>query len=148
MPGQGNTYPSQQQRVRLLTRYAGDRLTARRWLPPLLWAGVIVSATSLPSDMLPSQVTLFDKAAHFSMYAVLAWLLTGHATQPAGRWMAAALALIVAAGFGAIDEWHQQYIPGRSTEFADWEADTLGAAVGAFGYAIFRGRRARTITTE
>ena len=131
-----------------MAQYAGDRLTARRWLPPLLWAGVIVLATSMPSEVVPRQVSTFDKAAHFTMYAVLGWLLTRHATLPAGRWVAPALAVIVASGFGAIDEWHQQYIPGRSTEYADWQADTLGAASGALAFAIFSSWRARTSTRE
>lgn len=148
MPGPANPYQSPAMTVRIMPRYAGDRLTARRWLPPLLWAGVIVSATSMPSDIVPTQVSAVDKAAHFSMYAVLGWLLTRHATQPAGRWLAPALALIVASGFGAIDEWHQQYIPGRSTEYADWQADTLGGAAGAIVYAIFSRRGARTLSNE
>ena len=102
----------------------------------------------MPSDVVPQQVSTFDKAAHFTMYAVLGWLLTRHATLPAGRWVAPALALIVASGFGAIDEWHQQYIPGRSTEYADWRADTLGSATGVLAHALFSRRRKRTVITE
>ena len=30
--------------------------------------------------------------------------------------------------YGATDEWHQSFVPGRSTELADWIADTAGAA--------------------
>jgi VanZ family protein len=32
---------------------------------------------------------------------------------------------------GAVDEWHQSFIPGRSMSFFDWCADTLGALSGA-----------------
>lgn len=117
-------------------------------LPPLLWAGVIISATSMPSGIVPKQVGNFDKVAHFGMYAVFAWLLARHGFGVAGRWMAMALAVIVASGFGAVDEWHQQYIPGRSTEYADWQADTAGAAMGAFLYGVFKRRRVTTAPTE
>lgn len=116
-------------------------MNARELLPPLLWAGVIVAATSTPSELVPQQITSYDKLGHFGMYAVFAGLLARYGFGVAGRWMAPLLAIVVATAFGAVDEWHQQYIPGRSTEFADWQADSLGAIVGALLYAIFRRRR-------
>jgi VanZ family protein len=123
-------------------------LNARRWLPPLVWAGVIVLATSTPSQYVPQGVTSVDKIAHFGMYAVLGWLLTRHAAESAGRYRAVLLAAIVASGFGAVDEWHQQYIPGRSTEFADWQADSLGGVFGALAHAIFSRRRLKTSSQQ
>jgi VanZ family protein len=124
-------------------------LIVRRWLPPLLWAGVIFFATSMPSDLVPQQVSTFDKAAHFSMYAVLAGLLTRHLTELTTRWRATMTAILIAVAFGAVDEWHQQYIPGRSKELADWQADSLGAATGSLLAAAFLGRRrARTLTNR
>jgi VanZ family protein len=123
-------------------------LKVRRWLPPLLWAGVIVFATSTPSEYVPQQVSSFDKAAHFTMYAILAGLLTRHLSETTGPWRAAFLAIAVSAAFGAVDEWHQKYIPGRSTELADWRADSLGAAGGALLFALYRSRRSRTPTTR
>jgi VanZ family protein len=127
---------------------AGDRLNLRRWLPPLLWAGVIIFATSMPSDVVPQQVSTFDKTAHFGMYAVLGGLVTRHLAETTGRWRAALAALTMAAVFGAFDEWHQQFIPGRSAELADWRADSLGAATGAFLVALGRRRGTRPRTNE
>jgi VanZ family protein len=34
------------------------------------------------------------------------------------------------AAVGALDEWHQDFIPRRSMSFADWIADSSGALVG------------------
>ena len=110
--------------------------------------GVILTATSMPSDMVPRQAGSFDKLAHFGMYAVLAALLTRDGFGVAGRWTSVVLSVIVASALGAVDEWHQQYIPGRSTEYADWKADTLGAAAGAMTYALVRRRRGTTTSTE
>lgn len=121
-------------------------MIVRRWLPPLLWAGVIIFATSTPSDLVPQQVSTFDKAAHFSMYAVLAALLTHHLSDVTTRWRAAILAILLAVAFGAIDEWHQQYIPGRSMELADWGADSLGATTGALALAFARRLLSGTFT--
>jgi VanZ family protein len=36
---------------------------------------------------------------------------------------------LVVSAFGASDEWHQSFVPGRFTDFWDWLADTLGAAI-------------------
>jgi VanZ family protein len=102
----------------------------------------------MPSDLVPRQVSTFDKAAHFSMYAVLAGLLTRHLSEVATRWRAAAVAVALAVAFGAIDEWHQRYIPGRSTELADWHADSIGAVTGALLATFLGRRRDRTIANR
>jgi VanZ family protein len=102
----------------------------------------------MPSDLVPRQVSTFDKAAHFSMYAVLAGLLTLHLTEITSRWRAVLIAIVIVSAFGAIDEWHQRFIPGRSTELADWRADSLGAVTGALVAAFVIRRRTRTLTTE
>jgi VanZ family protein len=125
---------------------AGDRLKLRRWLPPLLWAGVIIFATSMPSEIVPQQVSKFDKTAHFGMYAILGALVARHLAETTSPWRAALVALAITAAFGAVDEWHQQFISGRSTELADWRADSLGAATGAFLIALVRRRAARSST--
>lgn len=71
-----------------------------------------------------------DKVAHLLEYATLAgaWLGALRATWPAAaRGRHAALAALLAAAYGATDEWHQSFVPGRSAEVADWCADAAGA---------------------
>jgi VanZ family protein len=46
----------------------------------------------------------------------------------------------MASAFGASDEFHQAFVPGRTADVADWMADTLGAAIGAL-VATFALRR-------
>ena len=117
-------------------------MRVRRWLPPLVWAGVILLGTSLPQDAVPPQASDFDKVLHFSIYTVLAFLLTRQISEDTSRWRAVAGALVIAIAFAAVDEWHQRFIPGRFPEFADWMADSAGAVVGAVAYALlFHGRR-------
>ena len=73
---------------------------------------------------------LNDKVAHFGLYAVLG------ATLAFGRWRWGAAsprhAWLVTLGilYGATDEWHQMYVPGRSPEVADWLADIVGVVAG------------------
>jgi VanZ family protein len=37
---------------------------------------------------------------------------------------------------GAVDEWHQSFIPGRSMSLPDWVADTAGATVGVLAIRL------------
>lgn len=102
----------------------------------------------MPSELVPRQVSTFDKAAHFGMYAVLAGLLTRHLLDLTTPARAAIAAIAVTVAFGALDEWHQQFIPGRSTELADWRADSLGAMTGAALFALARRWRPTTIPSQ
>ena len=93
--------------------------------------------TSLPQEAVPLQTSGIDKVLHFSIYTVLAFLLTRQISEDTSRWRAVAGALVIAIAFAAVDEWHQRFIPGRFPELADWLADAAGAAVGAIAYALF-----------
>ena len=58
--------------------------------------------------------------------------LTARAWSNGSRVTAAALAgrSSFISCFGALDEWHQQFIPQRSMDLLDWAADTAGATIG------------------
>ncbi|MBI5381763.1 MAG: VanZ family protein [Opitutae bacterium] len=77
------------------------------------------------SQVAGPRIPHLDKVTHFAVYGLLATLVLR--ALPAGRraWLAVALVSL----FGISDEWHQSFTPGRSVEFADWLADTLGAAL-------------------
>jgi VanZ family protein len=112
-------------------------LKVRRWIPALLWAGVILFVTSVPTGIVPQQLSPYDKVVHFTMYGLFAVLLSrdiARVTEP--RWRAAVLAIAIATAFGAADEWHQRFIPGRSSELGDWRADSIGAAIGGAAFAL------------
>jgi len=102
-------------------------------------AGLIFLASSR-SHLVSSGVPQGDKVAHFAVYGLLGTLVCR-----LGRgWRAAVWAVVAASAFGVSDEWHQSFVPGRSTEVADWVADTLGAAVAVGLYAGW-GRYRRTL---
>ena len=104
--------------------------------PPLLWAGAILVATSIPGRDVPDvDLPHVDKVVHFLLYAVLGVLLSralrtgraGVAVRPAVR---ALLPWLVAiACFAAVDEWHQRWVPGRSSDTLDWYADVAGGTL-------------------
>ena len=106
-------------------------MSSQRWLPPLLWAAFILILTSIPGSHLPVLPSRnFDKIVHLAIYGVLGWL-TARAWSGGSRAVAAALAVVVLIScFGALDEWHQQFISQRSMDLLDWAADTAGATIG------------------
>ena len=104
-----------------------------------MWAVFILLLTSVPNPNVP-RVSGLDKVGHFAMYAVLALF----AARASGPRPGAAFRLATIAGIsalGAVDEWHQLWVPGRSTDPADWVADTIGACAGTLLAAAGRSRR-------
>jgi len=104
------------------------------WILPLAVAATIIWLSHQPS--LPMGVSLpppLDKLAHFMAFGALAvcleWTLRWtHHDLPVYR--RHVFIFLCVAFFGATDEWHQRFVPGRACEFGDWMADSLGAVVG------------------
>jgi hypothetical protein len=80
-----------------------------------------------------------DKVAHFFVYGLLATLLVRLGRGPRAR----GLALLATALFGASDEWHQSFVPGRTCELGDWIADTSGGALAIAVYVWWPWYRTR-----
>ena len=106
------------------------------WLPALAWAALIFALSAQPKLVIDLELGT-DKLAHFLAYAVLGALLA-HAHVRTGWPPLAACALGIA--YGATDEWHQSFVPGRSTDVMDWVADTLGVIVAVTLYHWLRRR--------
>ena len=70
------------------------------------------------------------KAAHFTLYAMLGFSLTG-VFQHQRRVHKLSLSVIVSAAFAALDELHQHFVEGRGPQMTDVLLDTAGAATGA-----------------
>jgi VanZ family protein len=105
----------------------------RGWLWPVAIA-VLIFAASSRSTVAGPRIPYFDKVVHFSVYGLLGTLVCRQ-----GRgWRGAVGAVLVVSAYGAADEWHQSFVPGRSSEVADWVADTAGAAVAAWMYTRWR----------
>ena len=122
----------------------GWAAAALRWGPALVWAAVIFTLSSF--SKLPSPPGN-DKTHHFVAYAILGAAIVWGLTDRAPRrttWAIALGALLLASVYGATDEWHQGFVPGREVSALDWLADTAGAAIAAAGllaWAIIRARR-------
>ena len=77
-----------------------------------------------------------DWLLHGSAYAAVALAVHFGATEGRLRfvsWRPVVISMLVASAYGASDEWHQSFIPGRHAALLDWLADTLGAAIAGLG---------------
>ena len=103
----------------------------------IAWAVLLFALTSWPSPprvALLSRIPQFDKLVHIGLYSVEALLLYGAIAWP-GRAVFSVLRVLAVTGamavWGAADELHQHWIPGRSMDADDVAADVSGAALGA-----------------
>lgn len=76
----------------------------------------------------------WDKPAHMAVYAVLSCAI-GFASRQRGAW-AMLIGFAGAVLVGAIDEWHQMDLPGRSADIEDLISDAVGAALGTTVLAV------------
>src|SRR5712691_6188416 len=134
------------------------------WLPPVLWMAVTVwLSTDIASGEHTSQLLLpalrwllpwatpgqhhtvhrlLRKGAHLTEYAILAALWYRAFTRGrnlsarAASWAAFAISLV----WAALDEWHQSFVPSRTSSGVDVALDGAGAALALV--AASRGRGA------
>jgi VanZ family protein len=98
--------------------------TSRIIGPLVLWLFPHTSAETLATIHLVTR-----KAAHFTEYAILAWLAArAFRTSPrpalANRWFLASLALVVV--YALLDEYHQSFVPSRTGSIYDSFIDITG----------------------
>jgi VanZ family protein len=92
---------------------------------------LIFFASSVPGDELPGH--FWDKAVHFSVYAVLGVLFLIPLADArllqvtVGK---AGMAVLLSTLYGAFDEMHQAFTPDRTPDVRDLFADAFGAALG------------------
>lgn len=117
------------------------RLTTRvsLWLPPVVYMAVIFYLSS-QSDPLPEVTArVWDKVLHTVEYAGLAALL-GRALlgEGVGPLTAFGAAVLLAAAYGATDEYHQLSVPLRTGDLQDWMVDVIGSSLGALVSVLLR----------
>jgi len=107
-----------------------------RWLPVVLWAGLIFGLSSIPDlgTGLGGWDLALRKIAHAAEYAVLGALLL----RALGRELPAA-ALGIA--YAVTDEVHQAFVPGRHGAVLDVVVDAVGVLIGVY----LLGRAARRV---
>jgi len=116
-----------------LFKYLEKRKVWLVYIPLAIYWIILFTATSLPIERLPS-VGFNDKINHFLAYFILAVLVNLTLIyQRKSRFLfqkAPIVTIIIGLLYGAFDELHQIFVPGRFAETLDWMADGLGTIVG------------------
>jgi VanZ family protein len=99
------------------------------YLPAVLMMATLYGLSAIPGN--PNKMFFLhaDKILHLIAYSVLTFSLCLCIRKQ--RWsnhpyLYALLVLIVGGLFGAFDEYHQSYVPGRDVSLYDWYADMAG----------------------
>jgi VanZ family protein len=102
-----------------------------RWLPPLIWMGLIFVVSAQPS--LPSVPGRWDLLLKKTMHALAYGVLTALFVRALrGYWTGAGLIRLVsislAVAYALSDEYHQTFVPGRHGHITDVAVDAVGIA--------------------
>jgi VanZ family protein len=102
------------------------------WGPVALYMALIFYFSSQSDVSIPSALT--DKSSHSLGYAGLGVVMVralagGLPSRISAR--VALLAMLLTAAYGATDEIHQMFVPGRTADWYDLGADAIGGAIGA-----------------
>lgn len=110
-----------------------------RYIPSILCFALIFKFSAMPNDELDFMEGLSDKLLHGLAYfctAIACSFWTRLEVFRAKPWFGFLLGFLLATLYGATDEFHQSFVPGRSCELADFLADAVGAFLGAALYLL------------
>jgi VanZ family protein len=110
-------------------------------LSSILWLALIWISTSLPADEIPNlSVIGLDKLAHWGVFLVWAVLVRNFAMEKAYGGIILLLILALMLAIAALNEYHQNYIPGRDVSIYDLAANWAGLSMGWYGTGLWRRR--------
>ena len=84
-------------------------------------------------------INWFDKILHFVVFGILGLLTSRGFMQMKSDFFRnnyAVLGMLLCIIYGAIDEIHQSWVPGRHSSIWDWVADTFGIIVFVWIYTL------------
>jgi VanZ family protein len=97
----------------------------------IFWMCLIWLVSSIPAKGIPElDVMALDKLAHFSIYCI--WAVLGRLLMQSrsNRPLECTLLLIFMLSLAVLDEYHQNWIPGRSVSTYDLYANFFGILTG------------------
>lgn len=123
-------------------------LTAKRvsrfcslWLPVIACMSVIFYASCIPAGNIPSLFPHEDILFHGLIYAILALFFFRALKNTESRlalWQLFVFTVVFGSVYGASDEFHQLFTPGRSCSGFDLVVDTIGSSAGGFVGGVFQ----------
>jgi VanZ family protein len=125
------------------------QLSTRFLVAAVVYAVLIFAISQVPGKELARLgIHVWDKAIHAAEYlplgaVLMAWLQSRRGSrEQTVPWRDIAITVGLVLVYGALDELHQAFVPGRTVSCADALADTLGGTVGALTTLVFWRRSA------
>ncbi len=117
--------------------------------PAILYATLIFILSASPSISPPPGFVFEDKIYHFIEYGIFSIFLF-LAFYTSGREFfrkhVFLLSCLIGMAYAASDEIHQKFVPGRSSEFLDFVADSLGIVLVQIGIWLYLRRKRSKLT--
>ena len=110
-----------------------------RWLAPVVWMAAIFALSSQPADELDGMLPFFQRFipgmagfdwGHYVAYFILALTFEFAIGGPSRKPPVKLAVILLCALYGATDEYHQSFVPGRMPDLLDLRNDAIGAAAG------------------
>ncbi|MBI5021080.1 MAG: VanZ family protein [Ignavibacteriales bacterium] len=125
----------------------------RYQFPAIAWALLIFIGSSIPSKYFPSsRIFTYDKLIHIFLFFVLGVFvyraLTPYQNRHDINWRRLIITVMIVVGYGILDELYQGTVPGRSLDFYDGIADTIGGILAALLVIFLAKRNKRVIVSE
>ncbi len=118
----------------------------RYQFPALVWAGLIFASSSIPGSKFPNFVLLHhDKLIHTGIFLVFGLLiyraLMIRSKDNSFDFQRALIVIFCVVVYGASDEFHQSFVPGRTPDVWDATADTIGGILSLIIIFIYSRKR-------
>lgn len=103
------------------------------WLPGICYMAVVfaLSAQSSFAELPSVLINLPDKLVHGMLYMGLTLAIYYGASKAPIKSFGSPYfqSFVISIIYGALDEFHQSFVPHRSIDIKDWAADVCGAAI-------------------
>lgn len=107
------------------------------WFPVIIYSGIIYFVSAIPNLKGPGEQLNLDKLIHFGEYMPFGFLVFRALNKTTQRLSSRSLlivTLILTVFHAMVDEFHQSFVPGRSSDWQDALADSIGGMVGGSIY--------------
>ena len=109
----------------------------KKWLPAILWAGMIFFISSIPhlkSNLPDIWDLIFRKFAHAGEFAVLAVLIKRGFQESKNEKSDFLKTFLIVFLYAVFDETHQHFVAGRVASALDVIIDSLGALISLIAF--------------
>jgi VanZ family protein len=105
------------------------------WIPVVLWMALIFFSSSIKGEDIPKiDIPNIDKLFHSVEYFILGALLIRafvNSLPDPNLKLILLVSVLIAFSYGALDEFYQRFVSGRSPEVFDILSDIIGSFLGA-----------------